>query len=294
MNGGRFPPSSSDQKTIRYEESVGLRQRKQYSEALDHPHVFDNWNYDVLRHCLPDDYDEERRLLYVSITRAKHHVIFAGGEEPNSFLESLPVDIETGATDVSPVERGQTTQTQLPFTVAPPDGPRKITPHDLMDESVFDDDEIDMEQEGGGTGFGSDVHEFAEEYARDSDVSASNDHERHIKQFIDGLEGEKRVEEPARLPMEVDGQRVTISGVVDLVHLTDSTIEIIDFKTDASRRAEDEYRKQVSVYYHVLNSVYPDREVTASLYYSGPGERVSLTPLGYPKLREVVELVLRD
>ena len=292
MNEGRFPPRSRDQKTIRYEESVGLRQRNEYSEVLEHPHVFDNWRYDVIRHCLPEEYDEERRLLYVAMTRAKHHVIFAGGEEPNSFLESLPVAIEPGIPEVAPVERERTTQAQLPFTVKPPDGPIGITPHDLMDGSVFETGDIEVEADADGIGFGSEVHQFAEEYALGGAVTPSNDHQRHIKEFIDDLEGEKRVEEPARLPVEVDGQRVTISGVADLVHVTDAGVEIIDWKTDATRRAEQEYRKQLSVYYHVLEGVYPAREVTASLFYSGPGERVSLTPLSLGELAEVVASVL--
>ena len=121
------------------------------------------------------------------------------------------------------MEREQTTVVQPPFTVTPLDGPRKILQHDLRDESVFEEGEIDMAKEGCGTGFGSDVHEFAEEYARDGEVTPLNDHERHIKQFIDGLENKKGVEEPARLPMEGDGQRVTISGIVDLVHVTTVT-----------------------------------------------------------------------
>ncbi|MFB6114586.1 MAG: UvrD-helicase domain-containing protein, partial [Halodesulfurarchaeum sp.] len=292
MNEGRFPPRVRDQKTIRYEESVGLRQRKIYAEVLDHPHVFDNWRYDVLRHCVPNEYDEERRLLYVAITRAKHHVVFAGGEEPNCFLESLPVDIQSGVPEVDPVRRKQTTQAQLPFVIEPPEGPTKLTPHDLLDESVFEGSERDGDMAESGTGFGSTVHDFAEEYALDGDATPSNEHERHIMEFIDDLDGETFVEEPARLPMEVDGHRVTISGVVDLVHVTDSTVEIIDYKTDTSRRAEEEYRKQLSVYYHVLDSVYPERAVSVSLYYSRDGKRVALTPLTLGEIEAAVRSVL--
>jgi superfamily I DNA/RNA helicase len=43
---------------------------------------------------LAEGYDDERRLLYVVIKRAKSYVVFAAGEEPNVFLESSPVETE--------------------------------------------------------------------------------------------------------------------------------------------------------------------------------------------------------
>jgi len=105
MNDGRFPPSSRNASAVRYEEPVGLRQRKHYADIHEHPHVYDNWRHDVLRHCLPKEYAEERRLLYVAITCAKSHVIFAGGDEPNTFMQELPVEITTEDSAVEAVDR---------------------------------------------------------------------------------------------------------------------------------------------------------------------------------------------
>ncbi|MFB6198833.1 MAG: PD-(D/E)XK nuclease family protein [Halobacteriaceae archaeon] len=204
------------------------------------------------------------------------------------------MNIETHAPDVSPIEVEEPSQAQLPFSISPPEGPIGVTPHDLMDERVFEEGDFEVEGEAGGTGMGSDVHEFAEEYARSGSGTPTNDHERNIVEFIDDLPGEKRVEEPVRLPMEVDGRRVTMSGIVDLVHVTERTVECIDYKTDASRRAEEEYRKQLSAYYHVLESVYPERDVTVSLYYSAAGRRVPVTPLPLDDLAALVESVLTE
>jgi superfamily I DNA/RNA helicase len=292
MNDGRFPPSSRNSDVVRYEEPVGVRQHKEYADIHAHPHVYDNWRYDVLRHCLPQGYDEERRLLYVAITRAESHVIFAGGEEPNTFIEELPVEVQPVEPDVEPVERDRTVQAQLPFAVQPPDGPIGLTPHDLIDDSFFDVDTGEAETlEGGGTSFGDQVHEFAEEYARGADVAPSNPHEERVKAFIDGLDGELLVEQPARLPLEVDGVRVTISGVVDLVHLTNGRVEVIDYKTDATRRGHEEYRKQLSVYYHVLTKVYEDRDVTASIYYTEDDELVAVEAIAMEKLAKCIEVI---
>ncbi|MDZ7701655.1 MAG: PD-(D/E)XK nuclease family protein [Halobacteriales archaeon] len=77
---------------------------------------------------------------------------------------------------------------------------------------------------------------------------------------MDSLDGELHAEQPALLPLEVDGATVAISGVVDLVAVSDERVTLVDYKTDRSRRAAEEYRKQVSVYYHVVAAAFPGRE----------------------------------
>ncbi len=274
MNSGAFPPSGGSSGTITYSETTGLRQRTCYDDAHGDPHIYDNWRADVLRRCQPTEYDEERRLLYVAMTRAEDHLLFAAGEKPNTFLEELPVAIETLEPDVSAVEISETTHTQFSIDVPTSSGPDSCSPHSLMDDSVY-------EEGSGGRGmdFGTRVHEFAEAYARRRDVTPENDDERHVKAFLDGLSGTLRVEEQASLPLTVDGTQVTLSGVIDLVHVTEDAVEIIDFKTDLSRHAESEYRIQLSVYFHVLDEWFNDRTVTTSLFYTAEGRRVEIEPI---------------
>ena len=90
------------------------------------------------------------------------------------------------------------------------------------------------------------------------------------------------------LPLEVDGGRVTISGIADLVHVTDDQIEIVDYKTDQTRRAHEEYRKQLSVYYHVLDAEYSDRKVIPTIYYTADAEQVTINPLSIAELQSLV------
>jgi len=297
MNDGRFPPRGRTSGVLQYDEAAGLRQRKVYAEEGQYPHVYDNWRYDVLRQSLPDNYDEERRLLYVAITRAESHVVFAGGESPNTFLTELPVELAEGSIEIERNQPDETEQAQLPFSIATPDGPVGYSPHSLMDDSVFTEGDNTGEADGdeeSGVDFGSQVHDFAEAYVLGEAVSPSNPHEERIKTLLDGLDGELHAEEDAILPLEIDGQRVSITGIVDLVHITPERVEIIDYKTDRSRRAQDEYRKQLSVYYHVLVSEYPDREVTTNLFYSTSGELVSTEPLPMSRLEKLVQRLFTE
>lgn len=279
---------------IHYQDPVGLRQRKVYSEENAYPHVYDNWRHDVLRRCLPQEYNEERRLLYVAVTRAENHVVFAAGEEPSTFLAELPVAVEEIDITLDPLDRGGLAEAELPFTITTPAGPIGHTPHSLMDESVFEETgerveaSTETEPETRGMDFGSQVHDFAEAYALGDDVSPSNQHDRRVVEFLDDRTGEFHVEAPITLPIDVDSHRVTISGIVDLVHVTTDQVEIVDYKTDSTRHAQPEYRKQLSVYYHVLSEWFADKDVTTSIFYTADGTRESIEPLTREELRSLV------
>jgi ATP-dependent exoDNAse (exonuclease V) beta subunit len=284
MNSGRSPPGGGSSAGIAYDDPIGLRQRKVYSEeAHGRPHVYDNWQADVLRKCLPRNYDEERRLLYVAITRAESHVVFSAGEDPNSFIEELPVEVAEVSLDVDEQTLNPSAQTALQVDTPVPEGPQGQTPHTLMNDDVFDG-------VGGGRGteFGSQVHDFAEAYALGDAVTPQNADEEHVKRFLDQLEGELLVEEEVYLPVSVGDGRVTVSGIVDLMHVTPDQVEIVDYKTNRGRHAESGYRKQLSVYYHVAQEVHPDREVTASIFYTETGDRQEVDPLPVRGIQHLV------
>lgn len=163
-----------------------------------------------------------------------------------------------------------------------------------MDKEIFkhsgesDAFESDPHAEASGTEFGAKVHEFAEQYAKGRAVTPETEHEERIATFLDGLPGELHVEEPVRLPLAVGGQSVMLTGVVDLVHVDDDLVEIVDYKTDTSRRAESEYRKQLSVYYHVVADWFAPKSVSATIFYTGQDEVVEIEPLGLSELRELI------
>ncbi|QSG02997.1 UvrD-helicase domain-containing protein [Natranaeroarchaeum sulfidigenes] len=284
MNQHSFPPSGGGTSDITFGDPVGLRQRTVFdAEAYDRPHVFRNWRSDVLNRTLPRDYDEERRLLYVAITRAEHHVLFSAGETPSSFLESLPVEVEEIDPELSDVSAASGEKPGFTPDVRGRDGPAAETPHTIMRDDVFEG--VD---DGRGVEFGSRVHEFAEAYALGESVTPRNDDERAVAAFLDDLDGTLVVEEDVHLPLRIDGETITITGVVDLVHVADDRVDVIDYKTDRGRHAEDEYRKQLNVYHHVLEASYPDREVTTSIFYTDGGERVPVEPLSETELEGVV------
>ncbi|WP_123623314.1 exodeoxyribonuclease V subunit beta [Halorubrum sp. CSM-61] len=285
MNTNKFPSTGGSGSDIAYTDPIGLRQRKVYSEeAHDVPHVYDNWQTDVLNKCLSQNYDEERRLLYVAITRAESHVILTGGENPNVFLDELPVNIETVDPDLSSFSAVDNESSPFTVDIPDPDGPASYSPHTFIDDAVFEGD-----TGGRGIEFGSEVHEFAERYVLGEAVdTGDNPDKENVKEFLDSLDGKRKAEIDAFLPLTVDDKEVTIGGIIDLLHITPDRVDIIDYKTDLTTHAEDEYEKQLSIYYHVVADQYPDRSVTASIFYTNDGDRRGITHLSKSELKDLV------
>jgi len=150
-----------------------------------------------------------------------------------------------------------------------------------MDDSVYEDIEG-----GRGPAFGDQVHDFAEAYADGETVEPQSDDEQTVKDLLDSLDGTFTTEITAILPFDGTPQ-LTLVGIVDLLVETDESVQIIDYKTDLSRQPESEYRKQLSVYYHVASEWYPNKEITASIFYTADDELVEIEPVDPKTLRKL-------
>lgn len=291
VNYRAFPSfGRSGSGAVQFDDACGLRTRRVYGDPHGQPYVYDNWRTDLLTGSLPSEYHEERRLLYVASTRAKRHLLFTAGDRPSTFFDRLFAEPERICPSVERVERGVEAAGSLDARVPGRHSPRRLSVHDLMDDSVFE-----TVERGRGPVFGTRVHEFAEGYADGEDVTPSNDDEQHVRDFLDGVSGEFRTEVEAFLPLggSADGgsDRTIVVGIVDLIVVTDERVRIVDYKTDLGRHGESEYATQLSVYFHVLSSVYPDREVSAELFYTVDGVRQQIDPIGRTSIADLASKV---
>lgn len=300
MNEHVFPSRGGNSPVIQFRDPIGIRQRKMYGHHHKYPHIYDNWRYDVLRHCVTGNNDEERRLLYVALTRAQSHLLMTAGESPNAFIEQLPVELRSRDPSFEePVPSRRAGET-LSISTPPKEEHLLWNPHTLMDDSVFataeeltqrapDDAEIEYGKE-----VGSSVHEFAEAYIGGDAPEPEDVHSRTLVDFLASLSGTKSAEVPVSLPIDLPHANLTIRGRVDLVHETEDAVEVIDYKTDRTRGRESEYRKQLSVYYHVVAAHFAPKPVRPLLFYTATGERVSIDPLSKADLQAVAEEAYRE
>ncbi|MGM0380454.1 MAG: UvrD-helicase domain-containing protein [bacterium] len=284
VNQRRFPGTGGDSQVIDYSDPVGLRQKKILGDS-EPPYDFDNWPAILLHRCLTGEYDEERRLMYVAMTRAQQYLyISADADKKSSFFKNLADEMKVRSLEKpAPREEEDIQPEPEPLKLEEFAGhaPRKLSVHDLMDEP-------EEAEEGRGKLYGRQVHSFAEKLVAGEAAEPANADEENIASWFRKQSGEMIAEEPCLLPVEVVGRKIVLSGVIDLINIKDNTVRIVDYKTDRHRENVSEYQKQLSVYYHVLEKVYQEKEVTINLLFSSKGTEQQLTPLSLEDLKGLV------
>ncbi|MBD3183315.1 AAA family ATPase [Candidatus Poribacteria bacterium] len=285
VNSRHFPSTITDSDMLYYHDLTGLRIRKEYGEKNGHKFVFNKWQSDLLSTKLFSDYDEERRLLYVAITRAKQYLVFTANPTCSTFFKDMadgfeviedyhPANIENmesidigGAEVLDEIIIGDYEKQGNVFSV-----------HDLMQYS--------SPELGKGMDFGNELHNFAQKVALGIDVQWNEPEAERIRSFITSLKArELRPEVQCSLPLGND----LIRGKIDLVAFCDDGITIVDYKSDLTEINEGEYQKQLSVYYHVLRELHPDKPIYCSLYYVSMDIVKGITPFSLEKTREFLK-----
>ncbi len=236
-----------------FDETYGIRCSKEcITSNSGMKGVVRSWKYDILRKTMGTDYYESRRLLFVSMSRAKQYMLVASRPKPSSFFDYLANgktlrrprecegDNDTGEEDVADIpsiDRYKRRRTNLAV-------------HDIMDY---------REGDGGGKGklYGTKVHEMAEQMAHDKDHSIQNGirFQREYKdvaeidqvaKVLEGVKDAVRIETEYECALPVE--QATIRGTIDLIAFFNDRIEIHDYKTDDDKRNIDSYITQLSVY----------------------------------------------
>lgn len=262
INKDRFPSTNSDKSRIIYSDLLGLRQKKYYNP--ERQYIFDSWKTHLVQKVEQDGYDEERRLMYVAMTRAENHLFLSSSNDrPSKFfenLENLDIEKEIVEPELEKVEVGEEKLPELEVEEPGKKASVKISVHSVMD--------LDETAEGRGPELGVKVHRFAEKYARGEDVQPENKDEENVKKFIDLLEGELRPEVSIKVPVQEEERKILYSGVIDLLHITEDKVEIIDWKTDLTRENHEEYEKQLEIYENGIKRIFEEKEVKTKIFYT--------------------------
>ncbi|MFB6291115.1 MAG: UvrD-helicase domain-containing protein [Candidatus Bipolaricaulia bacterium] len=271
MNSHTFPSTNSGGKRIFYDDLIGLRARKVYSRT-------DGFLYDNLETYLTSrvsgvDYDEERRLLYVAMTRAENY-LFLSAEKGSEgrFFKNLDTEPEVLEPDLGAIEVTKFGKSRELLKVKQPESirPRKTAVSSVSEISTTG------QSSGRGREFGNMIHSFAEKLVRGKDVNLSKGEEgskdkENVRKFIDSLSGKLLSEQEVLIPRYEGNEKIVYHGSIDLLHILDDRVDVIDFKTDIDRTNEPEHRKQLDLYVEAISSEYPDREVRGLIFYSKDG-----------------------
>ncbi|MDQ1328826.1 MAG: ATP-dependent helicase/nuclease subunit, partial [Candidatus Poribacteria bacterium] len=137
-------------------------------------------------------------------------------------------------------------------------------------------------ENGKGMQFGNELHSFAQKVALGIDANWDQSEADKIRAFIKSLNADElKTEIECSLPVEKN----LIRGEIDLLTIYDDRIEIIDYKSDLDSLNEEEYRKQLSIYYHVISQVYPQKNIVCKLYYVCLDEIKNIKPLSMEEIK---------
>ena len=257
VTNGTMPLKSNRNDLFSLMEPAGLRCRKEIVDLGNgYSREFDSWTTALCDKVRPIDYGEERRMLFVALSRAKQYITIVCDGDKHRFVDEMMDYLGAGFSEVP-----EAVEVPLKEPIVLSDRPEFEVP--VIERKVMGVHSIlsmpnEVPTEGGhGIDYGNTVHSIAEMMAlgvmADTSECRFGEGER-IKEVLERLKGSrKETELECRLP--VDDTDIILSGRIDLYAEFDDHVEIHDWKTDATDCLLEEYRVQLSVYAYAAEKV---------------------------------------
>jgi len=256
-----MPAMAYDRSAYIFSDLTGIRCRKDVSSfGGDYSKMTGSWRTTLAEKVLSADYSEERRLMFVALSRAKQYVTVVSGPKPSAFFEHLAKGRtrECGKGGVGRI--GLRTEADL---IPPPAvemfGQRRINlgVHDIMHSlgSLRPDADTD-EFSGKGKEYGTEIHELAYAMAVGHRVDDGRPEVPVIRDILSAASDADLVIPEIECSLPFNDLNVTLKGIIDLLVVRPGGIEIHDYKTDVDSSYEEEYRVQLSVYARAASEYY--------------------------------------
>lgn len=268
MDAGITPMKRQPDKSVVFQSSsAGVRCTQMVGDFNGYRKICKSWKTALVKKAENMNYDEDRRLMFVAMSRAhQYETLICGkydkkGEENHStFMKGLSDGRYTEIPDSDfDLEKQLNRTCEKP--VFPEYTPRKIRMgvHDIMELDFSTDGEtVTDEICPKGVKYGTEVHDDAHMMFKGIDPREPKPEHAEIQKVLDGINDarEKYAEIECMLPIE--GTNVVLKGYIDLMAVFPDHVEIHDYKTDAemSEQIEYEYKLQLSVYAHVAMLFY--------------------------------------
>ncbi len=280
MNSKVFPSNKGDKGVLTYNTIGGLRCKSIFGYRGDFYFKYSNLNTDLVNATVKrSDYDEDRRLLYVAVTRTKQY-LYMTSYSPSAFFTNL-----SGKSGINVI-------TDFRYEIKNPEKEsiqesgkiklegkinkrgRFISPHSLMEEVEYSDDTSgNSEQKNAfvinakkSFEFGSIVHKAAHRIANGIEVESMLPEISRIKKFVSGLKADELRSEVDFLMPDAESGNM-IRGTIDLIAFYEDRIEVIDYKTDKNKSNLEKYKMQLSVYRKALKEIYKNKKISAKIYF---------------------------
>ena len=266
------PMKRQADKSVVFQNSLaGLRCSQEVGDFHGYKKICKSWKTAMVKKSDEKDYDEDRRLMFVAMSRAQQYeTLICGkkgkkGPDYSEFMKGLSNESyeKIPESDFDP-EKQLNRNCEKP--VFPEYAPRKIRlgVHDIMELEFSTDGERTRDEIcPKGAKYGTAVHDDALMMFKGLAPKEPKPEHEGIRKVLDSIGDAKEKHAEIECMLPVEGTNVVLKGYIDLIAIYPDHIDIHDYKTDAemSERVLFEYKLQLSVYAYA-----------ASLYYGLPCE----------------------
>jgi ATP-dependent helicase/nuclease subunit A len=286
INKKQFPSTNKDKNIINYNNKTGIRLNKNVCFNNSYYSEYNNIVSDFVNITNKLDYDEERRLFYVSITRAKQY-LFLSSYNPSLFYNELleKTNYSEEYIDTFNLEHNIILEkvNNNNDIIIPKYTKRGIvlSVHDIM-KYIKDENII-----GKGIDFGNYIHSCAQKLANNIEVDDYKTKEVQVlRKFIKTINAKRLLTE---VDCSIKINNNLIRGNIDLIcEFGNNIFQIIDYKTDTTMLNHNEYIKQLSLYYHCLKEKHINSKIICKIYYITQNKIEVIKPLSINKIQEII------
>lgn len=265
-----------------FDSELGVRCSQEVGRFGDYSKICTSWRTKLAKASKDTDYSEERRLMFVAMSRARQYETLICGDKPSKFMKMLSNEEYATIPECPPREHDKD-----PLTVPRPDvtgyrvRTKKVGVHTLMgfsqDDGLGGMSEAD-EVPGKGKEYGERVHEAAQAVKEGWLVNDDFPEMEMIRSIVDGCRDADLLFAELDCTLPVPDCGIVLSGRIDLLAVYPDRVEVHDYKTDVSDRFEQEYMFQLSVYAEAA-SLYYKRRAVCFIDYVSLGRTKRFEPL---------------
>lgn len=297
IDAKNMPLVPTDRDAFTFSERSGVRCTEDVHDFGGYRKIVSSWRTALVKASETKDYSEERRLMFVAMSRAKQYETLICSN-PSKFMEGLCSEYS----EIPPAELPEfgiaVSEASRPQIPVPGPRPRRMGVHAFMgmDAPSSHDARGFDERCGKGREYGIAVHDAAELLFHGIEPDTEYPELDAVRRVIASVpRGSSMAEVDCTLPVE--GTDVILKGRIDLVGVFDDRIEIHDYKTDASDAYQEDYVFQLSVYALAAGRHFdPDgsKAVRCIIDYVSLDRSFEFEPLGMDRIRERVLGCLSD
>lgn len=235
-----MPYHGGDREIFIFNDTVGIRCKKDIVNFDGHNKICDSWKTKIIKRACIDDHSEERRLMFVTMSRAKQYITLICGPNPSVFIENLSSGIYSNVPNIDmSFSLGNS-----PCTIDRPKLPRytshirQINVCDLLNHETYN---INITKTTSTTvGLWGSIRKITDMICQDKQIDLMNTEVLPFRDIINNIKDADDVLYEVDCYLPINELNITLHGVIHLLATFPDCVEIYDCKMDTDKVSQSE------------------------------------------------------